>query len=127
MIPATAPVIVHGFSIRWSFVSIARRRTIVQLIMLLACAVTLAIAQEPTETDMDSIAVDVIADRSRKIAAYPYAFYTPETELAMSNLKYSYGLGIRLLFNSRDTINLRADLGFGEDTRGVYFGLEEAF
>jgi hypothetical protein len=31
------------------------------------------------------------------------------------------------VFNQREKINLRADFGFGRDTRGVYFGLEEAF
>ena len=45
----------------------------------------------------------------------------------MENLEYSYGFGFRFLFNRRDLINLRGDIGFGEDTRRVYFGLEEAF
>jgi len=54
-------------------------------------------------------------------------FGSEGSELTWDSLKYSYGVGLRFLFNSRDRINLRADFGFGQDTSGVYFGLEEAF
>jgi outer membrane protein assembly factor BamA len=54
-------------------------------------------------------------------------FGSPASTVSLSNLKYSYGFGLRLLFNRQEKINLRADFGFGRDTRGVYFGLEEAF
>jgi len=54
-------------------------------------------------------------------------FGSPESDISFSNLKYSYGFGLRFLFNRQERINLRADFGFGRDTRGVYFGLEEAF
>ncbi len=54
-------------------------------------------------------------------------FGSDASDLSFSNLKYSYGFGLRLVFNQREKINLRADFGFGRDTRGVYFGLEEAF
>ena len=54
-------------------------------------------------------------------------FGSPESDLSFSNLKYSCGFGLRLLFNRQEKINLRADFGFGQDTKGVYFGLEEAF
>ncbi|UCG89239.1 MAG: BamA/TamA family outer membrane protein [Gemmatimonadota bacterium] len=54
-------------------------------------------------------------------------FGNPESDLSFANLKYSYGFGLRLVFNRQEKINLRADFGFGKDTRGVYFGLEEAF
>ena len=54
-------------------------------------------------------------------------FGSTDGDLSMKNLKYSYGLGFRFLFNRRDEVNLRADIGFGEDTSGLYFGLEEAF
>jgi len=43
-------------------------------------------------------------------------------------LKYSYGLGLRFQFNKKQKVNLRADIGFGNDgNRGIYFGIEEAF
>jgi outer membrane protein assembly factor BamA len=43
-------------------------------------------------------------------------------------LKPSYGAGLRFLFNKEQRVNLRVDLGFGEDgNRGIYFGIEEAF
>jgi outer membrane protein assembly factor BamA len=52
----------------------------------------------------------------------------PETwRLTLDQLHYSYGAGLRFLFNQRDKVNLRVDLGFGDDTSGVYFGVEEAF
>lgn len=49
-------------------------------------------------------------------------------DLNLSNLKYSYGGGLRFLFNQKEKINLRMDLGFGNaGNRGIYFGIEEAF
>jgi len=45
-----------------------------------------------------------------------------------SDLKYSYGAGLRLRFNEKQKVNLRVDMGFGNDgTKGIYFGIEEAF
>jgi outer membrane protein assembly factor BamA len=49
------------------------------------------------------------------------------TALALNNLKPTYGFGLRFLFNEKEKINLRCDIGFGKDTNGVYFGIEEAF
>jgi len=47
---------------------------------------------------------------------------------SFSNLKYSYGAGLRFRFNEEQKVNLRVDLGFGNDgARGIYFGIEEAF
>lgn len=44
------------------------------------------------------------------------------------NLKYSYGGGLRILFNKKQKVNLRVDMGFGNDgNRGIYFGIQEAF
>ena len=44
------------------------------------------------------------------------------------NLKYSYGAGLRFLFNKKQKVNLRMDIGFGnEGNRGIYFGIQEAF
>lgn len=40
---------------------------------------------------------------------------------------FSYGFGLRYLFNAEEKVNLRADFGFGKNTSGVYFGIEEVF
>ena len=49
-------------------------------------------------------------------------------EYDFSTMKYSYGLGLRFQFNKKQKVNLRADIGFGNDgNRGIYFGIEEAF
>jgi hypothetical protein len=49
-------------------------------------------------------------------------------EFDFSQIKYSYGAGLRFLFNKKQKVNLRADFGFGKDgNSGVYFGIEEAF
>jgi len=43
-------------------------------------------------------------------------------------MKYSYGVGLRFLFNKEQKVNLRMDIGFGNDgNRGIYFGIQEAF
>lgn len=44
-----------------------------------------------------------------------------------TKFKYSYGFGVRFLFDEKEHINMRMDIGFGYNTNGVYFGLEEAF
>jgi outer membrane protein assembly factor BamA len=50
------------------------------------------------------------------------------TKFQLKELKYSYGLGLRFLFNKEEKVNLRMDIGFGNDgNSGIYFGLEEAF
>jgi len=49
------------------------------------------------------------------------------TRLAVRHLKPSYGAGLRFLFNEEQNINLRVDVGFGKNTNGIYFGIEEAF
>jgi hypothetical protein len=53
----------------------------------------------------------------------------PEVIKFNSNeFKYSFGAGLRLLFNKTEKVNLRVDLGFGDNgDSGIYFGLEEAF
>ena len=49
-------------------------------------------------------------------------------EYDFSTLKYSYGAGLRFLFNKDQKVNLRMDIGFGNDgNRGIYFGIQEAF
>lgn len=50
------------------------------------------------------------------------------TDLAFSSLKHSIGGGLRYLFNKKENVNLRMDIGVGKDgTTGIYFGIEEAF
>jgi len=49
------------------------------------------------------------------------------TSLSLYRLKPTYGVGLRFLFNEKEKINLRCDIGFGKDTNGIYFGIEEAF
>ncbi|MCK5086553.1 MAG: hypothetical protein KAQ90_03485 [Melioribacteraceae bacterium] len=49
-------------------------------------------------------------------------------QFSLTELKYSYGLGLRFLFNKDEKVNIRVDLGFGNDgNSGLYFGIEEAF
>ena len=44
------------------------------------------------------------------------------------HLKYTYGTGLRYLFNEKEHVNLRMDIGIGADgNTGIYFGIEEAF
>ncbi len=45
----------------------------------------------------------------------------------MRTVKYSMGIGLRFLLAPEEKVNLRADLGIGKHTRGIYFGVEEAF
>jgi len=45
----------------------------------------------------------------------------------LKNVKTTLGGGIRFAFNKEERVNLRADIGFGRSTSGIYFGLEEAF
>jgi outer membrane protein assembly factor BamA len=49
------------------------------------------------------------------------------TALSIQRLKPTYGVGLRFLFNKKEKINIRADIGFGKDTNGIYFSIEEAF
>ncbi len=50
------------------------------------------------------------------------------TALSLKELKYSVGGGLRYLFNKKENVNLRMDIGVGQDgNTGIYFGIEEAF
>lgn len=50
------------------------------------------------------------------------------TDLNLKDIKYSFGGGLRYLFNKKENVNLRMDIGVGKDgNTGVYFGIEEAF
>ncbi len=45
----------------------------------------------------------------------------------LTQLKYSYGFGLRYMLDTDEKINIRFDMGFGKNTSGIYFGIEEAF
>jgi outer membrane protein assembly factor BamA len=45
----------------------------------------------------------------------------------LGNFKYSYGLGLRFVFDKKQMLNIRLDFGFGKGTSGVYFTAAEAF
>lgn len=49
------------------------------------------------------------------------------TSIQLRYLKPTYGFGLRFLFDQKQKINLRMDIGFGLHTNGIYFGIEEAF
>jgi hypothetical protein len=46
---------------------------------------------------------------------------------SLNGLWPSYGLGLRFVFDEQEKINIRVDAGFGTNTSGIYFSLEEAF
>ncbi|MBU0474939.1 MAG: outer membrane protein assembly factor [Bacteroidetes bacterium] len=48
-------------------------------------------------------------------------------QLDLAQFKYAYGFGLRYVFDEKEKLNLRMDLGFGKSTSGIYFALEEAF
>lgn len=49
-------------------------------------------------------------------------------DLSLNEIKYSYGGGLRYLFNKKEKVNFRMDIGIGKDgNTGIYFGIEEAF
>jgi hypothetical protein len=56
---------------------------------------------------------------------------TLSNELAEEKLFDSFanaaGIGFRFMLNKRSRTNLCFDIGFGKDSRGVYFGVQEAF
>ena len=47
--------------------------------------------------------------------------------MTIATTRWSLGVGLRFLFDAKQHINLRADLGIGDGSTGVYFGMEEAF
>jgi outer membrane protein assembly factor BamA len=48
-------------------------------------------------------------------------------EFDFDDFEPSVGGGLRFRFNQAEKVNLRADIGFGAGSPGIYFGLEEAF
>ncbi|MCU0286209.1 MAG: BamA/TamA family outer membrane protein [Acidobacteria bacterium] len=49
------------------------------------------------------------------------------SKLSLLDLKYSYGMGIRFLFDPLERIQARMDIGFGKGCSGFYFSIFEAF
>ena len=45
----------------------------------------------------------------------------------LTQMKYSYGFGARYILDKEELLTVRADFGFGLNTSGVYFSIEEAF
>ncbi len=43
------------------------------------------------------------------------------------NAKYSFGFGFRYRFDKKEKLDARVDMGFGKNTSGIYFGIEQAF
>ncbi|MEM6317311.1 MAG: BamA/TamA family outer membrane protein [Bacteroidota bacterium] len=48
-------------------------------------------------------------------------------DFQLSNLKYTYGVGLRILINEKERIHVRLDAGFGKNTSGYYITIGEAF
>jgi outer membrane protein assembly factor BamA len=48
-------------------------------------------------------------------------------DFRFGELHISGGGGVRFTFNEAERVNLRVDMGFGQGTSGLYFGIEEAF
>jgi len=48
-------------------------------------------------------------------------------EINFSQIKASYGFGIRYLALPKERINISLDFGFGTQLPGVYFNIREAF
>jgi hypothetical protein len=48
--------------------------------------------------------------------------------LTLKDLHNSYGLGVRFVLDVIEKLNIRCDIGFGQDGYvGIYFAAEEAF
>ncbi len=44
-----------------------------------------------------------------------------------NDIKYTYGLGFRFMFIKHERVNIGGDLGFGKNTKALYFGSGESF
>lgn len=49
------------------------------------------------------------------------------SNLRFPDLKYSVGIGIRFVLDVKEKLNVRMDIGFGKESAGLYFAIEEAF
>jgi len=48
-------------------------------------------------------------------------------EFSWQRVKYSYGVGLRVMLNRQERLNFRLDYGIGRDSRSVYVTVTEAF
>ena len=48
-------------------------------------------------------------------------------DFLLKEFKYSYGFGFRYIFDKEERLTVRADFGFGKNTTGVYFAMQETF
>ncbi|MCU0450553.1 MAG: BamA/TamA family outer membrane protein [Bernardetiaceae bacterium] len=53
--------------------------------------------------------------------------FNDPADLSSRTFKYSYGGGLRFLFNRKENLNIRFDYGFGRDISNFYLTLTEAF
>ncbi len=49
------------------------------------------------------------------------------SDLSLNKIKYSLGGGLRFVIDVREKLDVRLDLGWGKNSSGVYFAIEEAF
>ncbi len=49
------------------------------------------------------------------------------SKIEIATVKPTYGFGIRFRFDELQKLDLRADMGFGRGTSGIYFSLNQAF
>ncbi|MCH7722691.1 MAG: hypothetical protein IIA49_06670 [Bacteroidetes bacterium] len=49
------------------------------------------------------------------------------TKFTISTIKPSFGAGIRFRIDELQKLDLRLDVGFGRDTQGFYFSINQAF
>ncbi|NIM14043.1 MAG: BamA/TamA family outer membrane protein [Candidatus Aminicenantes bacterium] len=49
------------------------------------------------------------------------------SQLDLGKLKSAYGIGLRFLFDKKERIQLRMDIGWGKNSSGFYFSIFEAF
>jgi len=48
-------------------------------------------------------------------------------DFMFKEFKYSYGFGFRYIFDKEERLTVRADFGFGKNTSGIYFAMQETF
>ncbi|NOX17164.1 MAG: BamA/TamA family outer membrane protein [Chlorobi bacterium] len=49
------------------------------------------------------------------------------SQFKLTQLQYSYGFGLRYIFDEKERLTVRADFGFGKNTSGIYFAMQESF
>ncbi len=48
-------------------------------------------------------------------------------ELRLDDFHYAFGTGLRIVMHEKEKVNLRVDIGFGNESNGIYVILKEAF